>query len=243
MDVPAEPYSLRPTRARKTAKSGEILIEVECLAFRHDEDRPFLYEDLTLDIRFGECLQIRGPSGCGKSTLAKLMQGFYLPTRGSIRVDGVDTRHLAANELRATFGVVPQETVLFAGTILENLQLASPSAGFEQVVAACKMAEIHDVIEQLPQGYGTQIGERGAGLSGGQRQRLAIARALLKRPRVLVFDEATSSLDQTTAESVAATINALRGKLTILVISHAPLRALQVDRVIDLAAGGGQVSE
>ena len=238
MDAPGEPYSLRPTRGRRTPRTGEVLIEVEHLAFRHGEDRPFLYGDLTFDIRFGECLEIRGPSGCGKSTLAKLLQGFYLPTRGCIRLDGVDTRHLPANELRAAFGVVPQETVLFAGTILENLQLASPAASFEQVVAACRMAEIHEVIERLPQGYGTPIGERGAGLSGGQRQRLAIARALLKRPQVLVFDEATSNLDQPTAESIAATVNALRGKLTILVISHAPLSGLAVDRVIDLSARG-----
>jgi subfamily B ATP-binding cassette protein HlyB/CyaB len=152
--------------------------------------------------------------------------------------DGIDTRHLAANELRAAFGVVPQETVLFSGTILANLQLANPSAAFEEIVTACRMAEIHEVIEQLPQGYGTEIGERGAGLSGGQRQRLAIARALLKRPRVLLFDEATANLDQPTAESIAATINALRGKVTILVITHAPLRGLQVDRVLDLASAG-----
>ena len=99
------------------------------------------------------------------------------------------------------------------------------------------MAEIHHVIERLPQGYGTQIGERGAGLSGGQRQRLSIARALLKRPRVLLFDEATSNLDEQAAAGVVATINALRGRATIIVISHAPLRGLQVDRVVDLSAG------
>ncbi len=234
MDVPPEPYSIRPTRAHKAAATGQALIAIEHLAFRHAEDRPFLYEDLSFRVNTGECVAIRGPSGCGKSTLARLLQGFYLPTRGTIRVDGVDTRSLAANELRATFGVVPQETVLFAGTILANLQLANPAAPFEAIVAACRMAEIHEVIEQLPQGYATEIGERGAGLSGGQRQRLAIARALLKRPRVLLFDEATANLDQPTAESIAATINALRGRVAILVITHAPLRGLQLDRVIDL---------
>ena len=237
MDVPPEPYSILPTRANKVAAADKALIAIDHLAFRHAEDRPFLYQDLSFAIRAGECIVIRGPSGSGKSTLAKLLQGFYLPTRGAIRVDGIDTRHLSANELRATFGVVPQETVLFSGTLLENLQLANPAAPFEAIVTACKMAEIHEVIEQLPQGYATEIGERGAGLSGGQRQRLAIARALLKRPRVLLFDEATSNLDLPTAESIAATINALRGKVTIVVITHASLRGLQVDRVIDLAAG------
>jgi subfamily B ATP-binding cassette protein HlyB/CyaB len=196
-----------------------------------------LYEALSVDVGAGECVAIRGPSGCGKSTLAKLLQGFYPPTRGAIRIDGVDTRHLAANQLRAVFGVVPQETVLFSGTLLENLQLANPEATFEEIVEVCRMAEIHHVIERLPQGYGTQIGERGAGLSGGQRQRLSIARALLKRPRVLLFDEATSNLDEQAAAGIVATINALRGRATIIVISHAPLRGLQVDRVVDLSAG------
>jgi subfamily B ATP-binding cassette protein HlyB/CyaB len=234
MDVPPEPYSLKPTRAHKASVPGQTLIAIDRLAFRYAEDRSLLYEDLTFDIRAGECIAIRGPSGCGKSTLAKLLLGFYPPTRGAIRIDGIDTRQLAANELRATFGVVPQETVLFSGTVLQNLQLAHPSATFEDIVTACRMAEIHDVIEQLPQGYATELGERGAGLSGGQRQRLAIARALLKRPRVLLFDEATANLDQPTADSIAATINRLRGRVTILVITHAPLTGLQVDRTIDL---------
>jgi len=243
MDVPAEPYSVRPVRAAQPTASDRSLIAVDHLAFRHADDRPFLYEDLNLEMRAGECVAIRGPSGCGKSTLAKLLQGFYLPTRGAIRIDGVDTRHLAANELRSAFGVVPQETVLFSGTLLENLQLANPAATLGEIVNACRMAEIHDVIEQLPQGYGTEIGERGVGLSGGQRQRLSVARALLKRPRVLLFDEATSNLDQQAADGIVATINALRGKVTIIVISHAPLRGLRIDRVVDIATGDrGQVN-
>jgi subfamily B ATP-binding cassette protein HlyB/CyaB len=241
MDVPAEPYALRPVRPATPAACGRPLIAIERLAFRHAEERPLLYEDLNVEIGAGECVAIRGPSGCGKSTLAKLLQGFHLPTHGAIRIDGVDIRHMAANELRANFGVVPQETVLFAGTLLENLQLANPTATFDEVVSVCRMAEIHQVIERLPRGYETEIGERGAGLSGGQRQRLSIARALLKRPRVLLFDEATSNLDQDATDGIVETINALRGRVTIIVISHAPLRGLRIDRVIDLAAGcGGQ---
>jgi len=155
-------------------------------------------------------------------------------TRGTVRIHGVDTRYLAANELRSYFGVVPQETTLFSGTILDNVRLANPFASFEQVVAACKMAEIHSVIEALPNGYQTEIGERGAGLSGGQRQRLAIARALLKGPKVLIFDEATSSLDPPTAEQVGRTINGLKGRVTILFIAHALPRTLQVDQVVKI---------
>jgi subfamily B ATP-binding cassette protein HlyB/CyaB len=133
--------------------------------------------------------------------------------------------------------VVPQETILFSGTLYANLLMANPHATFEQVVHACRMAEIHDVIEQLPQGYQTEIGERGVGLSGGQKPRMAIARALLKQPQILIFDEATSSLDSATAEHFAATINQLRGKVTMLFITHALPKGLQVDEVVRIGAG------
>jgi ATP-binding cassette, subfamily B, bacterial HlyB/CyaB len=141
---------------------------------------------------------------------------------------------MGANELRQHFGVVPQETMLFSGTIYDNLVLANPHATFEQVVGTCKLAEIHDTIEQLPQGYRTEIGEHGAGLSGGQKQRIAIARALLKRPRILIFDEATSGLDPGTAEQFARTVNQLRGGVTMIFITHQLPKGLQVDSVITL---------
>jgi subfamily B ATP-binding cassette protein HlyB/CyaB len=127
---------------------------------------------------------------------------------------------------------VPQETVLFSGAILDNLKLANPYASLEQVAAACKMAEIHSVIEALPNGYQTELGERGVGLSGGQRQRLSIARALLKGPKVLLFDEATSSLDSATAEQLGRTINALKGRVTILFIAHQLPKSLQIDHIV-----------
>ena len=236
MNAPAEPYVLVPNRGTQAEADccARPIIQFESVSFRHADDRPYLYERLDLAIGKGECVALVGPSGCGKSTLAKLLQGFYLPTSGRILVDSIDTRHLAANELRAAFGIVPQETVLFSGTILENLLLAHPHATFEQVVHACRMAEIHATIEQLPQGYQTGIGERGAGLSGGQKQRLAIARALLRQPRVLIFDEATSHLDADTAAAFAATIASLRGVATILFITHAPIASLRFDRVIRL---------
>jgi subfamily B ATP-binding cassette protein HlyB/CyaB len=229
MNAPSEPYSLKP---RRTGGDGAGRIDVEQLAFRYDEQLPLLYERFDLQLQPGKLMVLMGPSGCGKSTFAKLLQGFYAPTQGRIKIDGIDINHLAANELRATFGVVPQETVLFSGTILDNLKLANPHASFDQVTAACKMAEIHADLELLPNGYQTEIGERGVGLSGGQRQRLAIARALLKGPRVLIFDEATSSLDTHTAEQIGRTINALKGRVTILFIAHAVPKTISVDQTV-----------
>ena len=190
--------------------------------------------DVTVNIADGELFVLLGPSGSGKSTLAKLLQGFYQPVNGQIKIDGQDIRHLSANELRQNFGVVPQETTLFSGTIYENLILANPHASFQDVAQACKLAEIHQTIEELPQGYQTQIGEHGVGLSGGQKQRIAIARALLKRPKVLIFDEATSNLDQHTAEQFARTVNLLKGQATMLFITHQVPTGLMVDEVITL---------
>jgi subfamily B ATP-binding cassette protein HlyB/CyaB len=230
MNAPAEPYSLVPARAGGDAAE----IEIERLAFRYGDNQPYLYENLTLRLRPGACTALMGPSGSGKSTLARLLQGFYLPTDGAIRLGGRDIRNMAANELRANFGVVPQETVLFSGTIYENLILANPHASFQQVVQACRMAEIHDAIERMPDGYQTRLGEHGIGLSGGQRQRVAIARALLKRPRFLIFDEATANLDHETAEAFARTVNQLKGRVTMLFIAHQLPRALQVDEVVRL---------
>jgi subfamily B ATP-binding cassette protein HlyB/CyaB len=152
-----------------------------------------------------------------------------------IQLDGGDIRFLSANELRQAFGVVPQETVLFSGTIYDNLVMAHPHATFADVIEACKAAEIHDTLEKLPNGYQTVIGERGTGLSGGQRQRLAIARALLKKPKILVFDEAVSNLDQQTAEQFARTVNSLKGKVTMLFITHQVPKGLQVDEVFSFA--------
>ena len=230
MDAPAEPYSLIPARAN--ANLGRI--EIQRLAFRYADDRPYLFEALDMTIKPGQCIALMGPSGSGKSTLAKLLQGFYQPVNGQIKIDGQDIRHLSANELRQNFGVVPQETTLFSGTIYENLILANPHASFQDVVQACKLAEIHQTIEELPQGYQTEIGEHGVGLSGGQKQRIAIARALLKRPKVLIFDEATSNLDQHTAEQFARTVNLLKGQATMLFITHQVPTGLMVDEVITL---------
>jgi ATP-binding cassette, subfamily B, bacterial HlyB/CyaB len=230
MNAPMEPYSLVPGRVR----SGRGIIQIEGLSFRYADGLPLLLKGLNLTVEPGRVVAFMGPSGCGKSTLAKLLQGLYRPSEGRIMLDGNDITYLAANELRINFGVVPQETVLFSGTVYENLISAHPHATFDQVTHACQVAEIHEVIERLPKGYQTEIGERGVGLSGGQKQRLAIARALIKQPKILIFDEATSSLDVATAEHFCATINQLKGEVTMLFITHALPKNLQVDEIVQI---------
>ena len=239
MDCPPEPHTLIP--ARRAQPQGRI--EVQDLGYRYADTTPWLYRGLNLAIPAGKTVALMGPSGCGKSTLAKLLLGFVMPTEGAIKIDGIDTRFLAANELRASFGVVPQETVLFSGTVYDNLISAAPHASFEDVETACRMAEIHDHLQSLPQGYQTEIGEKGAGLSGGQKQRIAIARALLKRPKILIFDEATSNLDPATAEAFAKTVNQLKGQATMIFISHQLPKGLQVDGMVKLGGTNIQAAK
>jgi ATP-binding cassette, subfamily B, bacterial HlyB/CyaB len=232
MNVPAEPYAAMSRRA--PTRRGEIAIDA--ISFRYASNLPDVFCGFTAHIPAGSLVAIIGRSGSGKSTLAKLLQSFYQPSDGRIKIDGQDIRHLSANELRRYFGVVPQDTTLFSGTIYENLMLANPHASFEEVILACKMAGIHGAIEHLPSGYQTEIGQHGAGLSGGQKQRVAISRALLKRPNILIFDEATSNLDVGTAEQLAKTISTLKGRITILFITHHVPKALAVDQVLSLDA-------
>ena len=230
MNVPTEPWTVTPVREA----GGAGAIEFRGVGYRYAYDRPYVLRDFNLVVAPGECVVVMGPSGAGKSTLTKLLQGFLWPGEGQVLLDGRDTRHLAANELRAHFGVVPQETILFSGSILDNLLLANPMATFDMAVQAAKLAEVHETIEALPAGYKTDVGERGVGLSGGQKQRIAIARALLKRPRVLIFDEATSGLDVAVADHFAATIARFKGKVTILFVTHRAPERLVPDRIVRL---------
>lgn len=231
MNASIEAY--RPMASSLGAVIGHL--RIEGLAFRYGPQAPLLYENLSFEVKPGELVLVTGPSGCGKSTLTKIIQGLYQQTAGTVRLDGRDIRSMPVNELRTYLGVVPQESVLFSGTILENLLEAAPSASFAHVVEACKMAGIHAEVESMAEGYQTIIGERGTGLSGGQRQRLAIARALLKKPKVLIFDESTSGLDPQSAEAVSTTIRALSRGMTVLFISHMETAALSASRKVHLS--------
>ena len=175
---------------------------------------------INLDIAAGEIIALVGPSGAGKSTLFNLIPRFYDPDTGVIRIDGHDIRDLTQSSLRQHVGVVPQETLLFGGSIRENILYGKLDADEEELIAAARSANAHDFITALPKAYDTIVGERGVKLSGGQRQRVAIARALLKNPAVLLLDEATSSLDNESEQLVQDALGKLMQNRTTLIIAH-----------------------
>ena len=215
-------------------------VEVCALAFRYQPHLPQVYRNFNLRIEAGQLLVLQGPSGCGKSTLARLLLGFHRPDAGRILIDGVDIAGMPVDVLRRRVAVVAQDIMLFSGSVFDNLRLARPEAGFDELVHACRLAGVHEAIMAMPLAYQTVLGERGAGLSGGQKQRIAIARALLKRPEVLVFDEATSALDEPAAALIAQTANRLKGKVTMLFITHAVPRGLAYDAVCMMDGAGAQ---
>jgi ATP-binding cassette subfamily B protein len=200
-----------------TDMRGEI--EIRNVTFEYRPGVPAL-EDLSLRIPAGSTLALVGPSGSGKSTLAALLARLWEPTRGAILLDGQDLRQLELKSLRSRIGVVTQETYLFHATVAENLRYGRPDATDAEVIAAARAAQIHDFIATLPQEYDTLVGERGLRLSGGERQRIAIARALLKDPRLLVLDEATSALDAANEALVQEALLPLMKGRTTLIIAH-----------------------
>ncbi len=195
-------------------------IRFEDVHFHYAGDRGAALRGVSFTIPAGEITAVVGPSGAGKSTVADLLVRFYDPTSGSILLDGVDLRDISIASLRALTGVVSQETVLFHDTIEANIAYGCPQATRAQIEEAARTANIHDFIVSLPQGYATTVGERGIQLSGGQRQRIAIARALLRSPKILVFDEATSSLDSESERLVQEAMSRLMAHRTCLVIAH-----------------------
>ncbi|WP_144114130.1 ABC transporter transmembrane domain-containing protein [Paraburkholderia sp. BCC1886] len=192
---------------------------------------------LTLHVRAGEHVALVGPSGAGKTTLFQLLLRFYDPQAGDISINGVSTRQTSLTALRARIGVVLQESVIFSGSVLDNIRYGSPEASLEQVQRAASMAAAAGFIDDLPQGYDTFLGERGVRLSGGQRQRIAIARAILKDPPILLFDEATSALDAASERLVQTALDNATQNRTTLVIAHRLATVQQADRIVVLEQG------
>ena len=190
------------------------------VGFRYADASPPVLQAINLEVPLGSFVGVVGGSGSGKSTLLKLLPRFYQPSEGKVLVDGLDVSKVELYSLRRQIGVVPQDSLLFDGTIRENLLLVKPDAGADELIRAAKVACAHDFIMELPQGYNSNVGERGAGLSGGQRQRLALARAVLQNPKLLVLDEATSALDASTERQVCLNLlEAFRGR-TVFFITH-----------------------
>jgi len=208
------------------------------VGFRYDENGPHVLKDLSLDVRPGEFVALVGISGVGKSTLCSLIPRFYEVTEGAILVDGVDIRDVGLASLRRNIGVVQQDVYLFAGTVAENLRYGRPLATAAELVSAARAAHAHDFIMALPNGYDTDIGQRGVKLSGGQKQRLTIARAFLKDPAILIFDEATSALDNESERAIQQALLKLAQGRTTLVIAHRLSTVRSADRIVVLTDQG-----
>ena len=200
-------------------KLGNGHVEFKNVAFSYDPERKIL-SDVSFEIPAGNTVAVVGASGAGKSTLSRLLFRFYDVNSGSIVIDGQDIRTVTQASLRASIGIVPQDTVLFNDTIYYNIAYGRPEASREEVLQAAQSAHIHAFIESLPQGYDTMVGERGLKLSGGEKQRVAIARAILKRPAILIFDEATSALDSKSEKAIQDVLRNVARDRTTLVIAH-----------------------
>jgi ATP-binding cassette subfamily B protein len=211
--------------------SGHVRFNAVTFTYPTRPERSALHE-VSLDIKPGETVAIVGPSGAGKTTVFQLLLRFRDPNQGSITIDGVDIRDLDPVDLRGVLGLVPQDTILFAGSVADNIRYGRLEASDSEVEAAAKIAAAHEFIEQLPQGFNTALGERGARLSGGQRQRIAIARAVLKNPAILLLDEATSSLDTESERLIQQAFETLRQDRTTLVIAHRLSTVQRADRIV-----------
>ncbi|MBE9076949.1 ABC transporter ATP-binding protein [Romeria aff. gracilis LEGE 07310] len=211
-------------------------VEYRHVDFAYEPGKPVL-RDLCLLVEPGQVVALVGPSGAGKTTIVNLLARFYDPQAGQVRVDGVDLRQVTVTSLRRQIGIVPQETTLFSGTLAQNIAYGQTELDYDAIAAAAKIANAHDFISQLSQGYHTWVGERGVNLSGGQRQRIAIARAVLLNPRILILDEATSALDSESEALVQEALERVMQNRTAFVIAHRLSTIRRANRIIFLEQG------
>jgi subfamily B ATP-binding cassette protein MsbA len=211
-------------------------VRADSVSFAYDPRQPVL-SDVSFEAKPGEVIALVGPTGSGKTTLVNLLHRFYDPTAGRLTIDGYDLQHIRLDSLYRQIALVPQETVLFGGTILENIRYGRETATEADIMAASRAANAHDFIAAMPDGYQTVVGEKGVNLSGGQRQRLAIARAVLKNPRILMLDEATSALDAESERLVQEALDRLMAGRTTIVVAHRLTTIQQADRILVLSKG------
>ena len=239
LDLLAEPREM-PDRddaihLRREDVTGRITLDG--VSFRYPGNAQWVLRQIELDILPGQMVALVGPSGAGKTTLSNLVARFYDPTEGSLALDGIDLRQIALESYRGLLGIVEQDIFLFDGTVAENIGYAVRDASFDEICRAAEVANAHEFIADLPQGYDTLIGERGVRLSGGQRQRLAIARAVLADPRILILDEATSNLDTESERLIQQSLTALLAGRTSIVIAHRLSTITHADRIVVLEQG------
>ena len=211
-------------------------LEFDKVNFSYNPERQILF-DISFSIAAGHTVAVVGASGSGKSTLARLLFRFYDINEGAIKINGQDIRDITQHSLRQNIGIVPQDTVLFNDTIYYNIAYAKPHADYDEVIQAAKHAHIHEFIESLPDGYDTTVGERGLKLSGGEKQRVAIARTILKNPRVLVFDEATSALDSKSERAIQGALKEVSANHTTLVIAHRLSTIIDAEQILVMDKG------
>ena len=234
LNTTAEP-TFTPSRARLPAIRGNI--SFDHVTFRYRVNGREVLHDVSFDVPAGQMVGIVGPSGSGKSTFAKLVQRLYVPESGRVMIDGVDLAMADPWWLRRQIGVVLQENVLFNRSVRENIALADPAMSMERIIAAATLAGAHEFILELDEGYDTIVGERGSTLSGGQRQRMALARALISDPRILIFDEATSALDYESERIIQHNMKEIAKGRTVLIIAHRLSTVRAADRIVTLEHG------
>ena len=233
--IDAEPAVIDPIDAAEIPT--DLGIELRDVSFRYDAGSPLALDGVSFEVPAGQRTGIIGPSGSGKSTIVNLLLRFWEVRDGEITLGGRDLRDYRADEVRDLIGVVPQDVHLFNASIRDNLLLANPDATDSEIVAACRMAQLHDVIKRLAEGYDTLIGENGLLLSGGERQRLAIARAVLKNAPIVILDEPTANLDPETERNLMQSLEPFLATRTALIISHRPVANERADRIIQLEGG------